>query len=86
MRPPQGVDRRSELVALGVALSRRRHQQGYTLDALAAQSGVSRRTIVNIEHGRINPHVVTLINLAAALRASPLELIDDAVLHDDTGF
>ncbi|QIK64385.1 helix-turn-helix domain-containing protein [Leucobacter viscericola] len=57
---------------LGPLLRGFRHRSGLTLEALAAQSGVSLRTISDIERGvRRTPHRYTLNTLAAALNLSP---------------
>lgn len=42
---------RAELLALGSAVRRRREAKNWTLDVLAAESGVSRRTVINVESG-----------------------------------
>ena len=42
----------------------------WTLDELAAQSGVSRRAIVNIEQDAVNPTIGVLLRLAAAFGVS----------------
>jgi transcriptional regulator with XRE-family HTH domain len=44
-----------------------RAQRRWTLDELAARSGVSRRLIVQIEQADANPSLATLLKLAAAL-------------------
>ena len=45
-----------------------RQQRRMTIDALAAASGVSRGTVIQIETARGNPSIATLCNLATALR------------------
>ena len=47
-----------------------------TIDALAAASGVSRGTVIQIETARGNPSIGTLCNLAAALRVGVASLVD----------
>lgn len=54
-----------------------RTQRRWTLDELAARSGVSRRLIVQIEQAEANPSLATLLKLAAALGVTLTELLDD---------
>jgi transcriptional regulator with XRE-family HTH domain len=62
-------------IASRVRAGRRRH--GWTLDELAARSGVSRRLIVQLERGDGNPSLSTLLKLAATLGVPLTELLDD---------
>jgi len=66
--------------ALARNLKRLRADRGHTLDALAARSGVSRGMIVQIEQGRTNPSVGTVVRLADALGVSIARLLD----YDET--
>jgi transcriptional regulator with XRE-family HTH domain len=52
-----------------------RAQRRWTLNELAARSGVSRRLIVQIEHADANPSLSTLLKLATALGVTLTELI-----------
>jgi transcriptional regulator with XRE-family HTH domain len=52
-----------------------RAQRRWTLDELAARSGVSRRLIVQIEQADANPSLATLLKLAAALGVTLTELL-----------
>jgi transcriptional regulator with XRE-family HTH domain len=52
-----------------------RGQRRWTLDELAARSTVSRRLLVQIEHGDANPSLATLLKLAAALDITLTELL-----------
>jgi transcriptional regulator with XRE-family HTH domain len=52
-----------------------RMQRRWTLDELAARSGVSRRLLVQIEHADANPSLATLLKLAAALGVTLTDLI-----------
>lgn len=52
-----------------------RAQRRWTLDELAARSGVSRRLLVQIEHAEANPSLATLLKLAAALGITLTELV-----------
>lgn len=52
---------------IGERVGERRHARGWTLDELAERSGVSRRTLVNVEQGATNPNIATLLRLSEAL-------------------
>jgi len=53
-----------------------RQQRRMTIDALAAASGVSRGTVIQIETARGNPSISTLVHLAEALRVGVTSLVD----------
>lgn len=53
--------------AIGVRVKRERNAHGWTLDQLAESAGVSRRMVVNVEQGAVNPSVGTLLRLSDAL-------------------
>ncbi|KNB53854.1 helix-turn-helix domain-containing protein [Streptomyces caatingaensis] len=53
-----------------------RAERNFTLDALAARSGVSRGMIIQIEQARTNPSVGTTVKLADALGVSIATLLD----------
>ncbi|MEU3600450.1 XRE family transcriptional regulator [Streptomyces sp. NPDC006798] len=57
-------------------LKRWRGERGYTLDSLAARSGVSRGMIIQIEQARTNPSVGIAVKLADALGVSIATLLD----------
>lgn len=61
--------------ALGSRVREAREQRAFTLDQLAERSGVSRRMIVNIEGGKANASIATLLRLSDALRTSLAELV-----------
>ena len=48
-------------------IRQKRLMRGLTLTQLAERCGVSRQTISNIEHGRVQPTWATIRELAAAL-------------------
>ncbi|MER7462415.1 XRE family transcriptional regulator [Streptomyces sp. NPDC097981] len=62
--------------SLAANLKRWRGERGFTLDGLAARSGVSRGMIVQIEQARTNPSVGTTVRLADALGVSISTLLD----------
>lgn len=62
--------------AVGRNVRALRRQRRMTIDALAAASGVSRGTVIQIETARGNPSIGTLAALAAALRVGVASLVD----------
>ena len=53
--------------AIGDRVRYERQALGWTLDHLAVAAGVSRRMLVNVEHGDANPSVGTLLKISDAL-------------------
>ena len=53
-----------------------RSERGWTLDDLAARSGVSRRMVVSIEQGVGNPSIATLLRIGDALGVGLPALVD----------
>lgn len=53
-----------------------RAELGWTLDQLAARSGVSRRMLINVEQGVTNPSIATLLRLSDALGIGLPALVD----------
>ena len=66
--------------SLAEAVRRFRAVRSWTLDDLAARSGVSRRLVVQIEQGEANPSISTLLRLAGALEVT----LTDLVAHQET--
>lgn len=54
-------------LAIGARVKQERHSRGWTLDQLADAAGVSRRMVINVEQGSVNPSVGTLLRLSDAL-------------------
>jgi transcriptional regulator with XRE-family HTH domain len=52
---------------IGGRVRHERQQRGWTLEQLATAASVSRRMVINVEHGSVNPSVGTLLRLAEAL-------------------
>lgn len=52
---------------IGGRVRQERQSRGWTLDQLAAASGVSRRMVVSVEQGAANPSVGTLLRISDAL-------------------
>ncbi|WP_157414448.1 helix-turn-helix domain-containing protein [Agromyces allii] len=53
--------------AIGERVKHERRALGWTLDRLAEHAGVSRRMVVSVEQGTVNPSVGTLLRLSDAL-------------------
>jgi transcriptional regulator with XRE-family HTH domain len=53
--------------AIGLRVKQERQSRHWTLDRLAEAAGVSRRMLVNVEQGAVNPSVGTLLRLGDAL-------------------
>jgi transcriptional regulator with XRE-family HTH domain len=71
------VSQESVAAELAARVRAARTQRRWTLDDLAARSTVSRRLLVQIEHGDANPSLATLLKLAAALGITLTELVAD---------
>jgi len=69
------ADRDRIAAQIAARVRARRAQHRWTLDELAARSGVSRRLIVQIEQADANPSLATLLKLAAALGVTLTELL-----------
>jgi transcriptional regulator with XRE-family HTH domain len=52
---------------IGARVKHERRSQEWTLDQLAEAAGVSRRMVVSVEQGAVNPSVGTLLRLSDAL-------------------
>lgn len=53
--------------AIGARVKQERQSRGWTLDQVAEAAGVSRRMVVSVEQGDVNPSVGTLLRLSDAL-------------------
>lgn len=53
--------------AIGARVKQERRARDWTLDRLAEVAGVSRRMVVSVEQGAVNPSVGTLLRLSDAL-------------------
>jgi len=67
---------------LTTRLKELRNQKGMSQEVLAAESGLSLRTIQRIENGETNPTGDSLKRLSSALNINPDELIDWAIKED----
>jgi transcriptional regulator with XRE-family HTH domain len=61
---------------IGERVRQHRTARGWTLDELADRSGVSRRMVINIEHGEGNPSIATLLRISDALGVGLPVLVD----------
>ncbi len=53
--------------AIGARVRHERQARGWTLDRLANAAGVSRRMVINVEQGAVNPSIGTLLRISDAL-------------------
>jgi transcriptional regulator with XRE-family HTH domain len=60
---------------VGRNVKRLRQKRGLTQEQFAELSGFSQQYISSLEQGRRNPTVITLYELAVALKVSHLELV-----------
>ncbi|AJE80386.1 hypothetical protein SLNWT_0010 [Streptomyces albus] len=72
-----------DLVALRVVLARLRNEREWTFDELANRSGLARRTLIDLEHGRTTGTVTTWHALAHAFDV-PIERLLGSLCHDHT--
>lgn len=68
--------RAPKLHALGIEVARLRHEKGWSIDRLAEESSVGRRTIINLEGAIKTPRIDTLYAVAVALDVRLAELVD----------
>jgi transcriptional regulator with XRE-family HTH domain len=61
---------------IGQRVRQHRNARGWTLDELSDRSGVSRRMVINIEHGEGNPSIATLLRISDALGVGLPVLVD----------
>ncbi|MEU4161694.1 helix-turn-helix transcriptional regulator [Actinoplanes sp. NPDC026670] len=60
--------------ALGLAIAQARRAAGLTVDQAAERSGISRRHLLDLEHGKKKPLITTLADVADGL-GIPLGLL-----------
>lgn len=63
---------------VGRAVSRLRRAAGLSQAELAARLGWPKATLVGYEHGRRQPPLNAVVELATALGARPGQIVDDA--------
>ncbi|MGI5126034.1 helix-turn-helix domain-containing protein [Pseudonocardia sp. CA-107938] len=62
--------------AVGRNVRALRQQRRLTIDALAGAAGVSRGTVIQIESGKANPSIATLVALSEALQVGVASIVD----------
>lgn len=70
--------------SIGARVRQERKVRGWTLDQLAATAAVSRRMVVNVENGEVNPSVGTLLRLSQALDVGLPALVEAPARHPVT--
>jgi XRE family transcriptional regulator, aerobic/anaerobic benzoate catabolism transcriptional regulator len=71
----KGDPPRLYLIELGERVRKLRQQQGVTLKRAAQLSGLSDRFIIEVEKGKANPSLASVISLADALQTSVTDLL-----------
>ena len=61
--------------ALGHEVARLRRERGWSLDKLADASGVSRKTLINLENAHKEPRIGTVFAVAHALETCLGDLV-----------
>jgi transcriptional regulator with XRE-family HTH domain len=74
---PFEEEHRRVALPIGLAVRRFRSARSWTLNELAARSGVSRRLVVQIEQAQANPSIGTLLRLADAFEVTLSELLPE---------
>ena len=64
-----------DLRALGVEVARLRKESGFSIDRLAEAAGVHRKTIIEVEAGRVAAKISTLHGIAHSLGVPLTELV-----------
>lgn len=64
-----------DLRALGIGIAQLRRERGMSIDYLAEASGVHRKTVIEVEAGRVAAKISTLHGIAHALGVPLPELV-----------
>ncbi len=64
-----------DFAALRLTLARLRNERGWSFDELAERSGVSRRTLIEMEHGQSNGRLESWFRIAEAFETPLSELV-----------
>jgi transcriptional regulator with XRE-family HTH domain len=75
--PARGQEEYRVAVTIAQAVHRLRTERSWTLNELAARSGISRRLIVQMEQAQANPSIGTLLRLADAFEVTLSELLPE---------
>src|SRR5262245_2523993 len=77
-RPAREQEEHDRVAAtMARAVQRLQAERSWTLDELAARSGISRRLVVQMEQARANPSIGTLLRLADAFEVTLSELLPE---------
>ncbi len=82
MRKARSDAARTFYVATGKKIAEVRRSQRLTQEALAQDVSLTRTSIVNIEKGKQQLLLHTLVQIAHALKVEPAELLPDVVLFE----
>jgi len=80
MRKARTDAARSFYTALGQRIAEARQRQRMTQEALASDISLTRTSVVNIERGKQQLLLHTLVQIARALKVSPTDLIPEVSL------
>lgn len=69
------------LIDLGLTIARARRDLGMSIDRLSEGSGVHRKSIIQIEAGRVSARITTLHAIAHALGVPLTELVAPVCVH-----
>lgn len=67
------------LKSLGLQIASRRSERGLSQEDLAGAAEMDRSFLSEIENGRKNPSVMSLVRIAKALDVQPGDLLDKAL-------
>lgn len=67
--------REPDFEALRLLLGRLREERGWSFDELAERSGVSRRTLIDMEHGKSNGRLESWFRVAEAFGVPIADLV-----------
>jgi transcriptional regulator with XRE-family HTH domain len=70
------MNREQFLVSVGTRIRQAREKKNMSLFDLAAVSGISKRTLIDIEHGKVNTSITNLKEISDALEVSVNDLLD----------
>ena len=59
-----------ELIQIGRNIAKARHKAGFTQDYVSAEAGIHRGNLSDIENGKVDPKISTLIKISKILDCS----------------